>query len=143
MFPIMMLALSLIVKAPDPSVILITIDGVMWQDIYGDQGRQLVPYLYSDFVEQGIAIGKLSSIIASGPFHVSIPGYLEITRGHPSPDCQRNDCYPVIDRSILQLYDHTAVFSSWSPIEKTIPANHNIYRDTGFGYRYDVETESA
>jgi hypothetical protein len=143
MFPIIMLVLALLTKIPDPSVILITIDGVMWQDIYGDQGQQLVPYLYSDFVEQGIAVGKISPIIASGPVHISLPGYLEITRGHPSTDCQRNDCNPVIDQSILKLFDQTAVFSSWSTIERTIPPYYDIYRDTGSGYRFDKETEEA
>jgi len=143
MFSYLVLILSLLIKPPPPTVILITIDGVMWQDIYGTDGEKLVPYLYSDFVKQGIAVGKLSPIIASGPNHISLPGYLEMTRGHSSKDCQTNNCNPTIERSILNVFQRPAVFSSWSTIEKVIPPNANVYRDTGYGYRYDYQTESA
>jgi hypothetical protein len=143
MLPIIMLALSLLVKAPDPSVVLITLDGVMWQDIYGTNAERLVPFLYSDFVQQGIAVGKLSLIIASGPNHISLPGYLEITRGYPSTDCQRNDCNPIIDHSLISAFERPAVFSSWGTIEKVLPPSSNVYSDIGHGYRYDQETIKA
>jgi len=128
-----------------PDVILVTIDGVMWQDIYGSNSQLLVPNLYNDFVKQGIAVGKMSPIIASGKNHVSLVGYLEITRGHPSLDCQSNDCYhPRIDRTILKFFHSPAVFSSWRTIEKTIPNNLNVYHDNGSGhYRYDEQTEKT
>ena len=140
MFPLIVLVLSLL-TVPQPKVILVTIDGVMWQDIYGNNSKLLVPNLYNDFVEQGIAVGKLSPMIASGPMHISLPGYLEITRGHPSTDCQRNDCSPRIDRTVFKFFHNPAAFSSWKTVERTIPSNLNIYHDNGPGYRDDVDTE--
>jgi phosphopentomutase/2,3-bisphosphoglycerate-independent phosphoglycerate mutase family metalloenzyme len=144
MFAITLLTLSLLSKAPIPApIFLITLDGVMWQDIYGSNGENNVPYLYFDFVEQGVAIGKLSPIISSGPCHISIPGYLELMRGHPSIDCQTNSCNPVIDRSIIDYFQQPAVFSSWHSIKKVLPKYSNLYSDTGKDYRLDIETEKA
>jgi len=135
-----------------PKVILITIDGARWQEIYQgtdpalDQGKhlsakELVPNLYNYFVDQGIAIGYNTPIIASGPNHLSLPGYLEITRGHPSYDCQNNDCSNIIiDRSILSIFDKTVVFASWLSIKKILPKN--VYSDIGpEWYRSDSLTE--
>lgn len=126
---------------PAPQTILVTIDGSRYQDVYADNARQRFPNLYSSFVDQGIAVGKLTPMVASGPNHVSLPGYLEITRGHPSTDCQTNTCKPTIDRSILSFYEHTAVFSSWSEIHKTLVPG--VYADIGQKYRPDFETQVA
>lgn len=132
------LILSLFCSQPEaPHVVLITIDGVRWQEIYNgtDSSRdgghhltpeQLVPNLYDSFVKQGIAIGKDSSIITSGPNHVSLPGYLEMVRGHQSLDCQNNFCSnPIIDQGIFWFFKNPVVFSSWPGIIKTIPINSN------------------
>jgi len=142
MFTFMLLILALLTPSPQPKVILVTIDGVMWQDIYSSNARLIVPNLYLDFVQQGIAVGKMSPMFAAGPMHISLPGYLEITRGHPSKDCQRNDCHPTIDRSIFQLFSSSAFFASWKTIQRTIPANVNVYTDNGPQYRWDVNTIS-
>ena len=141
-------------KSPD--VILVTIDGTRWQEVYNgsdvsrDGGhhltpRQIVPNLYNSFVDQGIAVGKTTPMIATGPNHISLPGYLEITRGHPSTDCQTNTCDPTIDQSVFWFFQKAAVFSSWSTISKTIPTNAHVTMDTGGGayYRPDGETEEA
>src|SRR5271165_6735253 len=126
MFAYLILLVSLMLAQPSsPKVILITLDGVRWQEVFQgtdpqrDQGhhltpQELLPNLYNCFVEQGVAVGQATPIIASGPNFVSLPGYMEITRGHPSTDCQTNSCKPVIDQSIISLFRHPAVFSSWS-----------------------------
>ena len=135
-----------------PHVVLITIDGVRYQEVFQGtdpdfyhgaalSARELVPNLYHYFVDGGIAVGKLTPMIASGPNFISLPGYLEITRGHPSTDCRSNFCRPHIDRSILQLYNNSAVFSSWSGIARTIPTNYHGYADIGSPYRWDANTE--
>ena len=142
---------SLLYAAPPP-VILITIDGTRYQEVFNgtdhtlDHGhhltaRQLVPNLYSSFVDRGIAFGKLSPMVASGPNHISLPGYLEITRGHPSTDCQTNDCHPIIDSSIFFSFERSAVFASWKTIERTVPINHDVfvYTDKDW-YRWDINT---
>lgn len=153
MFISLFLTLFLITNSlQSPHVILITIDGVRWQEIFNgseagrDLGnrqtpRQLVPNLYNSFVDQGIAIGKDSPIYASGPNHISLPGYLEITRGHSSIDCQDNNCNPIIDQSIFWFFNHSAIFSSWPNIVKTIPKSKLIYSDTPKVYRSDNMTE--
>lgn len=129
--------------AKSPSSVLVTIDGVMWQDIYGNNSRLLVPHLYSDFIDNGIGVGYLTPMVATGPNHISLPGYLEITRGHPSVDCQTNNCNPYIDRSILEEFTHPAVFGSWSGVSKTLPSYRNLYYDIGFRYRNDIDTMYA
>ena len=142
------------ITAP-PHVVLITIDGTRYQEVFQGtdphfnkgsaiSARDLVPNLYSYFVDQGVVVGKLTPMTASGPNFISLPGYLEITRGHPSTDCQRNDCNPIIDRSILQLYPTSAVFGSWEGIGRTLPAKYHGYSDIGSPYyRWDTYTEQA
>ena len=136
----------------NPKVILITLDGVRWQEIYNGSDRfrdngehltpqQLVPNLYNSFVSQGMAFGKSSKMIASGPNHISLPGYLEIVRGHPSTDCQTNYCNPIIDRSFFAPFNRSAVFSSWNTIHKTLPNTSIIYTDIGINYRLDFLTQ--
>jgi hypothetical protein len=151
----LLLVMSLLVAHPAPHVVLITIDGTRYQEVFQGtdpkfyrgaaiSARDLVPNLYGYFVDQGIAVGKLTPMTASGPNFISLPGYLEITRGHPSTDCQRNDCRPQIDRSILQLYDNTAVIASWEGIGRTLPANYSGYANIGTPYyRWDVNTEKV
>lgn len=140
----------------EPDVIFVTIDGTRWQEVFngtdhlryhGHQmtSRQLLPNLYNYFVDDGIAVGKLTPIVASGPNHISLPGYLEMTRGHSSIDCQTNSCSPTIDQSVFWFFQHPAVFSSWITIEKTIPSNATTtYHDSGTSwYRLDNATEIA
>lgn len=155
MLPVLVFALALLgYHQPipqEPHIILVTIDGTRWQEIYNgtdrfrDQGhhltpRELVPNLYAYFVDQGIAVGKLNPMIASGPMHISLPGYLEITRGHPSYDCQSNTCSPTIDQSVFWFFRRSAVIGSWIGIDKTIPHYSHIYTDIGNPYRWDNET---
>jgi hypothetical protein len=110
-------------------VVLITIDGVRWQDIFNGPNngkidpRVILPNLYHYFVDQGIVIGRDSAFMATGPAHISLPGYLEIMRGHPSFDCQTNDCDPQPEDTMVDLFRTSAVFSSWDTIRKTVGAN--------------------
>ena len=134
--------------------ILVTLDGVRWQEIYNGtddvfyhetpiKPEELTPNLHDYFVQQGIAIGKETPMIASGPNHVSMLGYLEITRGHPSIDCKNNSCNPLIEQSIFRFFNNSAVFGSWGNIEKTLPKDENITYDIGKIYRFDNLTEEA
>lgn len=134
-----------------PQVILITLDGIRWQDIYYGTdchldnrylpARTLTPNLHAYFIDDGIALGK-APVVASGPNFISLPGYLEITRGHPSLDCQTNTCNPVLDQSIFYWFNKSAVFSSWANIGKSLPMISNIYSDIPNKYRLDKDTES-
>lgn len=126
------------VKAPlpeaaiSPKVVLITIDGTRWQELFegtspvlnsGENrtAKELVPYMYHYFHDNGMIVGRDSKFIASGPMHISLPGYLEIMRGHPSTDCQTNQCtHPKLGETIADLFDRSAVFASWDTIKLTV-----------------------
>lgn len=125
-----------------PSVlVLITIDGVRWQDVLNGVDRelarysglradevvapeQLMPELRAAISNRGVLIG--SDMGASGPNFVSLPGYLEMLTGSPS-ECPNNDCAASSKPTILDLAARdaaaprdVAVFASWSGIAKAI-----------------------
>jgi len=129
------------IQQPIPSriekskVVLITLDGVRWQEIFNGtdpllyhgkkiSARDLLPNIYYQFVDRGMVVGKDSTFVATGPNHISLPGYLEIMRGHPSSDCQDNDCEPRLqENTIADLFDKSAIFASWDTIRKTVGKN--------------------
>ncbi len=135
-------------RVPSPKVMLITLDGVRWQEIFNGTdtfmyhgkkmtARELLPNLYYHFVDGGMVVGKDSMFVATGPAHISLPGYLEIMRGHPSTDCQDNDCEPRLkEETIADLFKVSAVFASWDTIRKTVGQNaDNFVVNCGRNYR--------
>ncbi len=112
------------IVAVEPKIVLITLDGVRWQNIFNGteslSARELLPNLYNIFVDQGMVVGRDSSFIATGPNHISQPGYLEIMRGYPSFDCQTNNCNATLDPTIVDLFEEPAVIASWDTICKTV-----------------------
>lgn len=110
--------------------VLITLDGVRWQEIFNGidasktsniENSEFLPNINKYVFQQGIAIGKDSNFIASGPNHISLPGYLELTRGHPSFSCQSNDCDNIKkEETIFDIFQTGAVFSSWEKICLTV-----------------------
>lgn len=124
--------------ATAPKVVLITIDGVRWQEIFngtdpvlykGEKipASKLLPNLYHHFVDHGTVVGKESLFVASGPAHISLPGYLEIMRGRPSHDCTTNECEPVLDVTIADLFATSAVFGSWDTIHKAVSKHADTF----------------
>lgn len=146
--PTMVVEVPSFVHPIQPKVVLITIDGVRWQEIFNGtdpilyhgqkiSARELLPNLYHYFVDNGIVVGKDSNFIATGPRHISLPGYLEIMRGHPSKDCQTNECdAPVLDDNMTWLFKEPAVFASWDTIKKTVP--NKIVVNCGRSYRSEA-----
>lgn len=124
---------------PTERLILITIDGVRWQDVFGGvdpelarkagmgerilvDAPHLLPNLYG-LASRGIVAGAPGHgppMHATGPNYVSLPGYLEIFTGAPST-CPGNLCWPDPSPTFLdKLRDQIAtddtdvvVFSSW------------------------------
>ena len=102
------------------NVIVVTIDGVRWQDVFGgvDPGmaamaslsttevvdaEALMPNLYA-FARAGAvsgAPGHGKPMMASGPNYVSLPGYLEIFSGSTAVECRSNGCEPTAKRTVL------------------------------------------
>lgn len=126
-------------RVGSPKVVLITVDGVRWQEIFNGtdpvlyrgksiSARELLPNMYYQFVDRGMVVGKDSTFVATGPAHISLPGYLEIMRGHPSTDCQENDCEPRLkEDTMADLFEKSAVFASWDTIRKTVGKNTNKF----------------
>ncbi|HSN98204.1 MAG TPA: hypothetical protein VLS89_07895, partial [Candidatus Nanopelagicales bacterium] len=105
--------------ADDRSVVLITIDGVRWQEVFRgvdpglarlsglpegavEDARELLPGIHRLFFEEGTALGdprRRGGISASGSPYISMPGYLELLTGATS-DCRRNDCTPSLTRTL-------------------------------------------
>lgn len=135
------------IKANDVKVILITIDGARWQDVFngtdatlngGDHlsAQELLPNLYHYFVTQGIVVGSKSLMTASNSAHVSLPGYLEIMRGYATFDCTNNRCDPHLTTTIADYFNQATVFSSWDTIKKTISSHSdNMVVNCGRSYR--------
>lgn len=135
------------IRLADPSrpttrhVVLITIDGVRWQELFGGvdrvvavtagmpesailDARELTPNLHRRFFDGGAVIGAPgmgAGIFASGPNFISLPGYLEVLRGRSSVDCDSNHCPPTRDETLLdEIRDYgggaradSAAFTSW------------------------------
>jgi arylsulfatase A-like enzyme len=106
------------------NVILVTIDGVRWQEIFGgiDPRRSpslacggataLLPNLHA-LAEQGVSVRDIAS---SGPNFVSLPGYREIVTGRANARCTNNDCRAIEEATLLDELDDVAVVASWEKI---------------------------
>lgn len=127
------------------NVILVTVDGVRWQEIFGGVdprlaqqarlprsailgARELLPAFHRLFFEGGTVLGDPrmpGGIAASGPHFVSLPGYLEILTGQVT-GCRNNDCAPSLARTLADdvarlpalRRDHVAVFASWERLAR-------------------------
>jgi len=131
--------------AGDDNVILVTIDGVRWQEIFtgadpaladaaalpgGERrtARALTPNLHRLFFDDGVVLGdpRLGHpFVASGPNYVSLPGYVEMMTGAAS-GCAGNDCEPHVSWTIAGEAarapgDGAAVFASWERIALAVP----------------------
>jgi hypothetical protein len=131
---------------PPVKVILVTIDGTRWQDVFDGtdstlyhgtpiSSRDLMPNLYHYFVDQGMVVGRKSLMVASNSSHVSLPGYLEIMRGYQTFDCTNNKCDPYLTPTIADYFDQVAVFSSWDTIRKAV-SQHSYSMVVNCGRRY-------
>jgi hypothetical protein len=126
-------------------VVLVTLDGVRWEDALGSHG---MPNLERLVRERGTALGDPACphpMRASGPNFVSLPGYLEIFTGHASK-CTHNYCPPVATSTVLDEARATgdvAVFASWSRYANAVARDRRaIVLSAGQGakYRPDVQT---
>lgn len=114
------------VEAPkETHVVLVTIDGVRWEDILGatpETSTLAMPNLHRLVAANGVAFGGAGcehDVRASGPNFVSLPGYIEIFTGKPTT-CTHNYCPPVDSQTFVDEVRATskrpndvAVFASW------------------------------
>lgn len=139
------------------AVVLVTIDGVRWQEIFGGvdralaaseklppapdaTARALLPNLHRLFFDEGVALGdpaRGGGIAGGARWHVSMPGYVQIATG-ASTDCADNDCKPALGETIADAVTATAsdnaaaVFGSWSEIARAAAAHpERLFVQTG------------
>jgi hypothetical protein len=117
------------------NVVLITVDGVRWQEIFqgveaaraksaGLAGcdvvtaAQLLPNL-SALAGSGVALGgDGGEMVSSGPNFVSLPGYRELLTGRAGGSCTHNLCGPIDERTLLDELrgEEPAVIASWEKL---------------------------
>jgi hypothetical protein len=127
---------------PADRLVLITLDGVRWQEIFHGvdpvlareyrlpekavvDAEALTPRLHRAMAS-GMAVGGPDGepMHASGPNFASLPGYLELLTGAPST-CQRNDCPRTERRTLLDACreapdkraEGVAMIASWENLE--------------------------
>ncbi|RYE82853.1 MAG: hypothetical protein EOO75_20080, partial [Myxococcales bacterium] len=134
---------------------VVTLDGARWQELFLGVDRNLaqhdgvpsdevvaasvlLPNIYERLIRRGVALGAPghgSPVEASGPVHVSLPGYRELFVGAPDASCRSNDCgavtVPTMADAIRERSardQDVAVLSSWETIERaaTVGTGHIV-----------------
>jgi hypothetical protein len=120
-------------------VVLVTIDGARWQEIFEGTdpkladgprraSREIVPHLDRMARERGAAIGApgRGTIRATGPNFVSLPGYTEILSGRAPHGCPDNSCgratLPTVLDEAYAAGGTVAAFTSWDRLERAATA---------------------
>ncbi len=140
------LAVAPLVRDPAEIVVIVTIDGVRWQDVFQgidkylghnlgpefaawQSAEALTPNLHQLARTQGVLLGAdAAPMVASSPSTVSLPSYSEIFSGR-SPSCSNNDCAATKEPTLLDEWvesDASAqltVLSSWSRIPRAAAMN--------------------
>lgn len=143
-------------------VVLVTIDGVRWQEVLegSDPSRvrppaaprspsDLMPTLHALAHTRGAMLGAWAdvSIRASGPNFVSLPGYTEILTGRSSLGCRDNDCPQAREPTLLddatEAGLRVAAFASWERLARAAtarPGSFPVSAGKRGHYRPDRET---
>lgn len=143
-----------VAPAPNrPRLVLVTIDGVRWQEIFTGIDQDRAPALGAQSVESLTpnlhALGAMmggpgrGAVEASGPNYVSLPGYREILSGRPSA-CQSNDCTDRAPRTFLDAAQaaglRVAAFGSWERLDRAVssePGSFHVSVGQGGDTRID------
>ncbi len=122
----------------DARVVLITIDGARWQDVFGgsDADRsgaphvppeELMPRVYGLLADHGVAFGAdregCGTVHTASGSNVSLPGYQEIFTGRPSY-CLDNNCdgvsESILDEAALADVAGVASIGSWEVLDRAV-----------------------
>jgi len=146
--------LTSIASPKPPNVVVVTVDGVRWEEVFhgaddrlADEAQippgesrspdALTPHLRRLFFGEGIVVGdpRLGALLTpSGPLYVSLPSYVEIMTGRAS-GCVSNACTPRVEWSLASALAErggkAAVFASWERIARALPEEHLVYREIG------------
>jgi hypothetical protein len=121
-------------------VIVVTLDGTRWQEIFGGtdaalepdaphrEPAELVPTLHRWATRDGAALGvpgHAATMSVTGPHFVSLPGYTELFGG-ATPKCADNDCPPTRERTLVDALGQDAVvLASWERVEHAAAAERS------------------
>ena len=136
----------------ESAVVLVVLDGVRWQDVFGGADRALwrqrgislawatarglMPNLQHMVETQGMAIGAPGhglEMVTGGSQRISLPSYREIFTGRADPACQSNDCAQPLGRTVADdVYDASgprdvAIISSWPNIARAASADSSRF----------------
>jgi arylsulfatase A-like enzyme len=85
-----------------------------------------MPNLYERVLPRGVAVGAPchgATIAASGPNHVSLPGYIELLTGRRT-SCTTNECPQITEPTMIDELtdrgDDVVVFGSWEHLDHAI-----------------------
>lgn len=119
-------------------VVIVTIDGVMWQDVFGPDGHALMPNTWAAVESSGVVVGAPGhgeTFSHSGPNFVSLPGYTELFEGRARHRCANNFCngatIPTLADEIRAQHNDpssVAIITSWEriPWAATLSPNHML-----------------
>jgi Sulfatase len=129
------------------NVILVTLDGVRWQEVFHgtdpklDQGRSesmIFKNLNHEFGISGLTMGDRQSgseMTVSNPVNISLPAYQSIMAGFPqncfSNSCDRTPAATLQERILSELNlkkDQVVTFASWNAI--ALAVEHEAGRTT-------------
>ena len=140
---------------PDPApapreaisrVVLVTIDGVRWQDVFGvgatpygadpSQSGPAMPGLLRLVQSSGVALGsreECGKVLVDGPSWVSLPGYLEIFTGQRT-QCAWNECPRTTQRTFMEEArtafesdTDVASIASWDHLERAVSSEPDAF----------------
>lgn len=124
--------------AETPRVILLTMDGVRWDEVFVEK---LMPNLTGPLSEEGTLYGDGIRSIAEveNSTNISLPGYQNIFLGHPSR-CKGNQCLKTNENTIIDELrtsldlkkDDLAAFTSWGKIRRAF-AKRKCHTTHSFG----------
>ncbi len=122
----------------DGRVVLITIDGARWQDVFqgSDPGfsgapsippEQIMPRAHALVATRGVALGApidgCATVHTAGASNMSLPGYTEIFTGHAS-HCLDNACSQVaetvLDEAARDGQVSVASIGSWETLSRAV-----------------------
>ena len=116
----------------EPKVVLISMDGVRWQEVFAGvdqqlyqqkrwvktpelirdfkpaQAENLMPFLHQTIAKQGVLVGdrkRGSAMRVSNPYQISYPGYQELLAGFADPTIHSNDKIANPNVTVLEWLD--------------------------------------
>ncbi len=133
---LMILSCSLFANNPG-NVILVTFDGVRWQEFFNGTDSRLTKKkeilfktLWSKYANEGLILGDKNkgSVLKTGnPVNISLPEYQALMSGLVT-ECSGNNCGRITEETLMEQiqrdltlgYFDIATIASWEPIKNSV-----------------------